>query len=70
MIKKLLEKIFRLILISFENLIKNNVVESTRFEYKKSLNIESLHHTIDEFANDIDNCSGGYIGYCYYVSKM
>ena len=35
--------------ISFENLIKNNVVESTRFEYKKILNIESLHHTIDEF---------------------
>ena len=49
MIKKLLEKIFMSIPISFENLIKNNVVESTRFEYKKSLNIESLYHIIDEF---------------------
>ena len=47
--------------ISFENLIKNNVVESARIEYKKSLIAEVVLHTIDAFANDIDNWGGGYI---------
>ena len=47
--------------ISFENLIKNNVVESARIEYKLNLNPEALLHTIDAFANDIDNWGGGYI---------
>ena len=47
--------------ISFENLIKNNVVESARIEYKRSLIAEVALHTIDAFANDIDNWGGGYI---------
>lgn len=36
--------------ISFENLIKNNVVESARIEYKLNLNPEALLHAIDVFA--------------------
>ena len=47
--------------ISFENLIKHNVVESARIEYKEGLNPEALVHTISAFANDIDNWGGGYI---------
>ena len=47
--------------ISFEKLIKNNVVESARIEYKEGLNPEVLVRTISAFANDIDNWGGGYI---------
>ena len=47
--------------ISFEKLIKHNVVESARIEYKENFNPEAVMHTICAFANDIDNWGGGYI---------
>lgn len=47
--------------INIVELIENRVVESYRIEYKKDWNPEPIIHTIAAFANDIDNCGGGYI---------
>lgn len=47
--------------INIDALIKNNVVESTRIEYKADFNPEPIIRAICAFANDIDNMGGGYI---------
>lgn len=47
--------------INVSELIENRVVGSNRIEYKKDWNPEPIVHTIAAFANDIDNCDGGYI---------
>lgn len=47
--------------VKVEDLIAQTNVESTRIEYKKSFNPESVIRTICAFANDIDNMGSGYI---------
>lgn len=47
--------------INVSELIENRVVESNRIEYKTDWNPEPITHTIAAFANDVDNCGGGYI---------
>lgn len=47
--------------INVSELIENRVVESNRIEYKTDWNPEPVTHTIAAFANDVDNCGGGYI---------
>ena len=47
--------------INVEELIRSNIVESTRIEYKSDWNPEPVIHSITAFANDIDNTGGGYI---------
>ena len=47
--------------ISIDSLIRQQVVENTRLDYKKNWNPEDIVHTICAFANDIDNWGGGYI---------
>lgn len=47
--------------VKVEDLIAQTVVESTRIEYKKSFNPESIIRTVCAFANDIDNMGAGYI---------
>lgn len=46
---------------SIENRLNENIVENARLELKKNWNPEPILHTICTFANDIDNCGGGYI---------
>ncbi|MBR5965115.1 MAG: putative DNA binding domain-containing protein [Treponema sp.] len=47
--------------ISVDSLIRQQVVENTRIDYKRDWNPESIVHSICAFANDIDNWGGGYI---------
>lgn len=47
--------------ISIEALIRQQIVENTRLDYKKDWNPEDIIHSICAFANDIDNWGGGYI---------
>lgn len=47
--------------INIENLIKGRSIESSRLEYKEGWNPERVLHTICAFANDIEECGGGYI---------
>lgn len=47
--------------ISIKSLLEQRVVESTRMEYKSDWNPEGVLHSICAFANDIDNCGGGYV---------
>jgi len=47
--------------VNIKQLIEQRVVESTRIEYKSDWNPETVLHSICAFANDIDNCGGGYI---------
>lgn len=47
--------------VNIHELIAQRVVESTRIEYKSAWNPEPVLHSICAFANDIDNCGGGYI---------
>ena len=47
--------------ISIKSLLEQRVVESTRIEYKSDWNPEAVLHSICAFANDIDNCGGGYV---------
>ncbi|MBR2825764.1 MAG: putative DNA binding domain-containing protein [Solobacterium sp.] len=47
--------------IQINNLIHGRTVESTRIEFKKGFNPDSIIRTICAFANDIDNTGGGYI---------
>ena len=49
------------ITISVEDLLKQQIVESSRIEYKKDYNPNTIIHSICAFANDIDNIGGGYI---------
>ena len=45
--------------IQIDNLIHRRTVESTRIEFKKGFNPDSIIRTICAFANDIDNTGGG-----------
>lgn len=47
--------------ININALIKNQIVENTRLDYKRNWNPEDIIHSICAFANDIDNWGGGYI---------
>ncbi len=47
--------------VNISDLLYQRIVESTRIEYKTDWNPEPVLHSICAFANDIDNCGGGYI---------
>ena len=47
--------------VNIKLLLEQRIVESTRIEYKTDWNPEAVLHSICAFANDIDNCGGGYI---------
>lgn len=47
--------------VSIERLLRGDVVESTRVEFKGAFNPNPVMHTICAFANDIDNIGGGYL---------
>lgn len=47
--------------INIDDLLKGNVVESDRLEYKTDWNPEPILRTICAFANDFYNFGGGYI---------
>ncbi|MDR0751657.1 MAG: putative DNA binding domain-containing protein [Christensenellaceae bacterium] len=47
--------------INIDDLIRGQVVENSRVEYRREWNPEPILHTICAFANDIDNIGGGYI---------
>ena len=47
--------------ITVEKLLRDNVVENERIEFKENRNPDSIVKTICAFANDIDNWGGGYI---------
>ena len=47
--------------VNIEKLIKGQVVETGRIEYKSGWNPESVIHSMCAFANDINNLGGGYI---------
>ena len=47
--------------INIKSILNQDIVESTRVEFKENWNPESILHTICAFANDIDNWGGGYI---------
>jgi ATP-dependent DNA helicase RecG len=47
--------------VNINTLLNDNVVESTRIEFKEGFNPKAVIHTICAFANDIDNIGGGYI---------
>lgn len=47
--------------INIEELLRQQVIESTRIEYKSDWNPEPVLHSITAFANDFDNLGGGYI---------
>lgn len=47
--------------VSIDNIIRGNVVESARIEYKESWYPDASLKTISAFANDLDNWGGGYL---------
>ena len=47
--------------VNISDLLHQRIVESNRIEYKADWNPEPILHSICAFANDIDNCGGGYI---------
>lgn len=47
--------------INIEELLRQQVIESTRIEYKSDWNPEPVLHSITAFANNFDNLGGGYI---------
>lgn len=47
--------------ISIEKLLKENIVEWARIEFKEGWNPDTTLKTISAFANDIDNWGGGYV---------
>jgi ATP-dependent DNA helicase RecG len=47
--------------VKIDTLLHEQVVESTRIEFKEDFNPAPIIHTICAFANDIDNIGGGYI---------
>ena len=46
---------------SIETLIKGNIVENARIEFKETWDPQASLKTICAFANDIDNWGGGYL---------
>ena len=47
--------------INLEELLRQNIVEGERIEYKKGWNPDPIIRTICAFANDFENLGGGYI---------
>lgn len=47
--------------INIEDLLRKQKIESSRIEFKKGWNPDSIYHSICAFANDFDNIGGGYI---------
>ena len=47
--------------INVEELLRGQIVEWERLEFKKGWNPEEIIHTICAFANDINNWGGGYL---------
>lgn len=47
--------------VNLEDLLEQNVVESSRIEWKSDFNPAPILHTLCAFANDIDNIGGGYL---------
>src|SRR5690554_1668555 len=47
--------------VNIEKLIRGQVVETDRIEYKSGWNPEAIIQTMCAFANDINNLGGGYI---------
>ena len=47
--------------VNIEKLIKGEVVETGRIEYKAGLNPERVIHTMCAFTHDINNLGGVYI---------
>lgn len=47
--------------VNVEQLLRGQVVEQARIEYKEGWNPESIIHTLCAFANDINNLGGGYL---------
>ena len=47
--------------INIDELLKGQIVEWERLEFKKGWNPEEIIHTICAFANDINNWGGGYL---------
>ena len=47
--------------ISIDNLLRDNIVEWARIEFKERWNPDTTLKTISAFANDFDNWGGGYI---------
>ncbi len=47
--------------INVDELIKGNIIENERIEFKEGWNPEPVLHTICAFANDFNNIGGGYI---------
>ena len=47
--------------INIDELLKGQIVEWERLEFKKGWNPEDIIHTICAFANDINNWGGGYL---------
>ena len=54
---------------NIETLLKGNIVESARLEYKKNWNPEPILHSICAFANDIDNW-GWWLYFNWYRRKQ
>lgn len=44
-------------LLSIDSLIRQQIVENSRIDYKRNWNPEDIVHSICTFANDIDNCN-------------
>lgn len=47
--------------LNIEALLKGQIVEWERLEFKTDWNPESIAHSICAFANDLHNWGGGYI---------
>ncbi len=47
--------------INIEELLRGQIVESDRLDYKEGFDPEKIAHTVCAFANDINNISGGYL---------
>lgn len=47
--------------VNISALINGEIVESKRLEFKRGWNREPILHSICAFANDFNNCGGGYI---------
>lgn len=47
--------------INIDELLKGQIVEWERLEFKKGWNPEEIIRTICAFANDINNWGGGYL---------
>lgn len=47
--------------VTIQILLNDQVIESSRIEYKADFSLSTIIHTSSAFANDIDNIGGGYL---------